>query len=147
MRKILAISVALVVVLFSGATAALATHKPGHQEPPSCDPHPTSGGLQNKHCQTPAPAPQATEPPAPVTPQQTTPPADQPTGPAGGGGGRRGGGGGAGGGAVAEPPVAVTGELPFTGLDLPQAVALAGLLLVLGGTALALARRRASSIR
>jgi hypothetical protein len=140
MRRILALTIALVVVLFSGATAALATHRPDHQETPSCDPHPQSGGDQNKHCEpapaptTPAPAP--TEPPTGGAGAPTPAP---PTGPAGGGGG---GGGGGGRGPVAEPPEAVPGELPFTGLDLPASVALMAVLLALGGAALVLGRRR-----
>jgi hypothetical protein len=49
---------------------------------------------------------------------------------------------------VAEAPTAVVSdELPFTGLDLPQAVFAAGLLLLLGATSLALGRRRASQTR
>ncbi len=142
--RVLALSLTVMMLLFAGASAALATHRPGHQETPSCDPHPTSGGDQNKHCEQPAEPPAPA--PAPVTPQQTTPPPDQPTGPAGGGGGR-GGGGGGGGGGIAEPATAVTGELPFTGLDLPQAVALASLLFGLGWAALAFGKRRAARIR
>lgn len=140
LKKLLALSVATGLLLFAGATGALATHVPGHQETPSCDDHPNNGGPQNKHCEAPAPAP------APTTPPTTAPPvqgqgAPQPTTGSGGGGG---GGNGGGGGAVAEPPAAVTTEtLPFTGIELPQALLATGLLLLLGGTALALGKRRA----
>ena len=140
MRKLLALTLAAVVLVFAGATGAFATHREGHQETPSCDPHPTSGGLQNKHCQTPAPE----EPETPVVPQTTPTPAeeDDEADKAGGGGG-----GGGGGGAIAEPADAVpAATLPFTGLDVPQALILLSLLSALGAAALALGKRRAASI-
>ncbi|MGH2709585.1 MAG: hypothetical protein ACRDH9_00060 [Actinomycetota bacterium] len=159
-RKLLALSLTAMLLVFAGATGALAGHKPGHQEPPSCDPHPTKPGFQNKHCDDPATTPPTTPPPTnpppgnppPGNPPPTTPPpvtgtgGNQPpttVGGAGGGGGN-GGGGGGGGGPVADAPTAVTtDELPFTGLDLPEALLAAGLLLTLGGASLALGKRRA----
>ena len=151
-RKLLALSLAAVILVFAGTTAAFANHRDGHDETPSCDDHPNNGGPQNKHCEATAPAPAqttppttpppTTPPPAPVTPTQVTPP----SGGGGGGGGGNGGGGG-GGGAVAEPAAAVPADtLPFTGFELPDALLAAGVLLLLGGTSLALGRRRAQRI-
>jgi hypothetical protein len=160
LKKVLALSLATGLLVFAGATGALATHKPGHQEPPSCDPHPTKPGFQNKHCEAPAatqptPDPDPTTPPPsanPPGPPATTPPVQGQGGPqpptvSGGNAGGNGGNGG-GGGAVAEPAAAVTTEtLPFTGIELPQALLATGLLLLLGGAALALGKRRAQQIR
>ncbi len=138
-KRVAALTFAAVLLVFAGATGALATLTPGHQETPSCDPHPNSGGPQNKHCEEPAPAPTTPAPPAdpPVEPegQPSVEKEDE------------GGGGGGGGGAVAEPADAVpAATLPFTGFDVPQALILASLLTLLGATALALGRRRAARI-
>ena len=152
MRKIgqiLALSLTAMLLVFAGANAAMATHKEGHQEPPSCDDHP-QGGPQNKHCEFPAPAPEPEpEPVAPPTPAPPVAGQGGPPGVAGGGGGGGGGGnGGGGGGGVAPAPDAVTTDtLPFTGLDVPQAIVLFSLLLGLGGISLALGRKRAAHIQ
>ncbi len=156
MRKtsqILALSLAAMLLVFAGATGASATHKAGHAETPSCDDHPNSGGPQNKHCEAPAPAPAATTPPSPPADPPVVPQGGPPVVPGGGGGGGGGGnrgasGGGGGGGGVAPAPDAVTTDtLPFTGLDLPQALMLFSLLLGLGGIALTFGKRRAAAIR
>jgi hypothetical protein len=151
--RLFALSLAAMLLVFSGATAALATHKEGHQEPPSCDDHP-QGGPQNKHCEFPEPEPAPTTPPAPVAPEPPvggaggTPPGVGGAGGGGGGGGGGGNGGGGGGGGVAPAPDAVTTDtLPFTGIDVPQALVLFSLLLGLGGLALALGKKRAANIR
>ena len=150
MRKtgqILALSVMAMLLVFAGANAASATHTAGHQETPSCDPHPTNGGPQNKHCEAPAPEPEpspTTPPPAPEPPvggQGGTPTVSG----GGGGGGNRGGGGGGGGGVAPAPDAVTTDTLPFTGLDVPQAIVLFSLLLGLGGISLALGKRRAAA--
>lgn len=60
-KKIATTFVALLVI---GSTGALATHKPGHHEPPSCYPHP-QGGPQNKHCEEPEPENSPTPVPVP----------------------------------------------------------------------------------
>jgi hypothetical protein len=157
MRKIgqiLALSLTAMLLVFVGANAAMATHKEGHQEPPSCDDHP-QGGPQNKHCEAPAPAPAPEPEPEPVAPPTPAPPVAGQGGTGvsgggggGGGGGNRGGGGGGGGGGVAPAPDAVTTDtLPFTGFDVPQAAVLFSLLLGLGGIALALGKRRAAHIQ
>ena len=169
LRKTLALSLAAMLLVFAGATGALAGHKPGHQEPPSCDPHPTKPELQNKHCDATTPGPTPTTPP-PTNPPPNNPPPNNPppgqnpppvtgtggnqppttVGGQGGGGGNGGGGGGGGGngGPVADAPTAVTtDQLPFTGVELPQALLIAGLLLTLGGVALALGKRRAQQVR
>jgi hypothetical protein len=158
MRKIgqiLALSLTAMLLVFSGANAAMATHKEGHQEPPSCDEHP-QGGPQNKHCEIEEPAPAPAPQPSPTTaPPSVAPPVAGQGGPppgvaggGGGGGGGNGGGGGGGGGGVAPAPDAVTTDtLPFTGFDVPQALVLFSLLLGLGGISLALGRKRAANIQ
>jgi hypothetical protein len=40
----------------------------------------------------------------------------------------------------------VTGTLPFTGFDLPDALVAAGILIALGGSTLALGRRRSARV-
>ena len=172
LRKILALSLAAMLLVFAGATGALAAHKPGHQEPPACDPHPQQPGNQNKHCVVPPATPPTTPPPTNPPPNNpppnnpppgnNPPPAQNPppvtgtggnqppttVGGQGGGGNGGGGGGNGGGGPVADAPTAVTtDQLPFTGFELPQALLIAGLLLTLGGVALALGKRRAQQVR
>ena len=140
-RRVLALTLAAVILVFAGATGAFATHREGHQETPSCDPHPTSGGAQNKHCEFPAPE----EPETPVVPQTTPTPVPPPEddekadeassrGPI-----RRG--------AVAPPADAVPATtLPFTGLDVPEALMLLSVLTALGAAALAMGKKRAARI-
>jgi len=147
MGKLFALSFALGVFMAAGTSSTFAAHRPGHAESPPCDPHPTKPGAdQNKHCVTePAPPPPAPQPvpppPAPVSPAAVGPPGPPgPPGPAGPAGGR-------GGPAPAPPAAAVSGELPFTGVEIPQALFAAGALVTLGGTSLALGRRRGSRAR
>jgi hypothetical protein len=59
MRRLPPVFILLALVLWVGAAPALATHKPGHHEPPACDPPPQSNSKapeKNKHCYPP-PAP------------------------------------------------------------------------------------------
>lgn len=56
MKKILALSLSLGILLFVGSSFAYAGHKPGHQVPPACEeesPGKPQGGPQNKHCYPP----------------------------------------------------------------------------------------------
>ena len=165
MGQVFALTLATGMLLFAGAGSALANHRPGHDPTPSCNPHPTKPGFQNKHCVAPAPPPPVAPPPAapppgppappppgppgppappappgPVTPAAVAPPGPPgPPGPAGPSGRAKS--------ATAEPAAAVSGELPFTGIEMPQALFAAGVLLALGGTSLALGKRRAARTR